>query len=351
MSGIDLSLVPEDFVQLLETQGSQADIYYANNKLGSSHFRLLGPKVSFDSIDPILNSMQLKPSVIRYLTPILKQGISVGKLIRTQDGQPLFKVSEFSLTTMRASLWASPHAFKTTRQDNHYLGVSSSHSLANSVSYDSLFDYTLDNSSEQSYYLNLKDQASYSNNLFTASGFVNSNQSNTDSSIGDLSLTHQLKSQQAQFGFFSGLSFNDLSGNFSSAYNGSGFIATLRNSTELRKDNEQQAASPILIFLSTPSTIQVYRDQQLISVQKFGIGNHQLDTRDFPSGIYDIKLKIYQGGRLSRVQRATVYKSFDTSAFNDAGYNYSVSAGLVNHQYGSLNNIDLPYFQGAYNTC
>lgn len=63
-------------------------------------------------------------------------------------------------------------------------------------------------------------------------------------------------------------------------------------------NREQMFGVPVEVFLTLPSTVNVYRGNEMIYTRRFPVGHHYLDTRQFPTGAYMIRIEItnFQGG-------------------------------------------------------
>ncbi|WP_415838474.1 fimbrial biogenesis outer membrane usher protein [Rahnella bruchi] len=74
------------------------------------------------------------------------------------------------------------------------------------------------------------------------------------------------------------------------------------NSTQF--DNTQ-SVTPVVAFLPAAGEVHILRDNRLMSVQNFAMGNHEVDTRTLPYGIYDVQVEVIVNGRTvdKRIQR------------------------------------------------
>ncbi|MBW5408194.1 CS1-pili formation C-terminal domain-containing protein [Morganella morganii] len=74
------------------------------------------------------------------------------------------------------------------------------------------------------------------------------------------------------------------------------------NSTIL---DTNQSINPIIVFLPAPGEVYLYREGRLLSIQNFGIGNHEVDTRGLPYGNYDIEVEVMANNTLvdKRIRR------------------------------------------------
>ncbi|MDH3609912.1 MAG: TcfC E-set like domain-containing protein, partial [Gammaproteobacteria bacterium] len=64
------------------------------------------------------------------------------------------------------------------------------------------------------------------------------------------------------------------------------------SSTDTRTDLEYQDSTEIFLFFSSPTLVEVFKDENLVVVKEYEAGNQQLDTSQFPSGSYPVILKL-----------------------------------------------------------
>ncbi|MBL2607554.1 TcfC E-set like domain-containing protein, partial [Klebsiella pneumoniae] len=69
--------------------------------------------------------------------------------------------------------------------------------------------------------------------------------------------------------------------------------------------DNSQSATPVIAFLPAAGEVHLTRDGRLLSVQNFAMGNHEVDTRGLPYGIYDVEVEVIVNGRVvsKRTQR------------------------------------------------
>lgn len=90
--------------------------------------------------------------------------------------------------------------------------------------------------------------------------------------------------------------------------------------------DNSQSVTPITAFLPSNGEVYLYREGRLLSIQNFGMGNHEVDTRSLPYGIYDIEVQVVVNDKIvdKRIQR--VNKLF-TSLGNTDAINWQVWGG------------------------
>ncbi len=76
------------------------------------------------------------------------------------------------------------------------------------------------------------------------------------------------------------------------------------NSTHI---DESKSYTPIFVFLPSQGEVRVYKENKLISIQNFGLGNHEVDTTSFPSGSYNVRVDVIVNGKTvsSNIQKVS----------------------------------------------
>ncbi|VUT11731.1 fimbrial biogenesis outer membrane usher protein [Klebsiella spallanzanii] len=86
--------------------------------------------------------------------------------------------------------------------------------------------------------------------------------------------------------------------------------ASLGNQASSTVFDNTQSATPVVAFLSAAGEVHLSRDGRLLSVQNFAMGNHEVDTRGLPYGIYDVDVEVIVNGRVVSKQTQRVNKLF-----------------------------------------
>ncbi len=108
-----------------------------------------------------------------------------------------------------------------------------------------------------------------------------------DLSIENFSLQHDKNSWSAEAGIFNSITRN---ANFINDTDLLG--ARIYSSTNTRTDLEYSQSTEIFQFLNSPSLVEIFKDDILISVAEYDAGNQQIDTVILPGGSYPIRLRI-----------------------------------------------------------
>lgn len=74
--------------------------------------------------------------------------------------------------------------------------------------------------------------------------------------------------------------------------------------------DNSQSATPVIAFLPAAGEVHLTRDGRLLSVQNFAMGNHEVDTRGLPYGIYDVEVEVIVNGREVSKRTQRVNKLF-----------------------------------------
>lgn len=78
--------------------------------------------------------------------------------------------------------------------------------------------------------------------------------------------------------------------------------------------DSSQSATPVIAFLPAAGEVHLTRDGRLLSVQNFTMGNHEVDTRGLPYGIYDVEVEVIVNGRVISKRTQRVNKLFSRGA-------------------------------------
>ncbi|NKB99882.1 MAG: hypothetical protein GKR90_15480 [Pseudomonadales bacterium] len=108
--------------------------------------------------------------------------------------------------------------------------------------------------------------------------------------------------------------------------------ARVSTSTKTRTDLLQATATPVLIFLDERSQINVYRGSELIDSSFMDAGNHELDTRNYPSGAYDISIQTVGLSGVRDVQTHFFVRSHNFPPMGEPQYFVEVGARMLQEQ-------------------
>ena len=110
-------------------------------------------------------------------------------------------------------------------------------------------------------------------------------------------------------------------------------------------DDDLARGSPLEIFIPSRSTVQFYKDGQLLAVKVLDYGLQEIDTGTFPQGSYDIDIIIVDSsGRETRERRFYTKAGFLASRGHPV---FSFAAGVVRNR---LDLLGTPLIQGGVRT-
>jgi Mat/Ecp fimbriae outer membrane usher protein len=105
---------------------------------------------------------------------------------------------------------------------------------------------------------------------------------------------------------------------------------TYGNKSSTLIHDSKQSITPILVFLPSAGTVQVYRDGRLLSIQNFSMGSHELDTSNFPYGLYNVELKTIIDGN-ETISTAQVNKSFGNAVHAEDKFDWQAFGGMLEY--------------------
>lgn len=74
--------------------------------------------------------------------------------------------------------------------------------------------------------------------------------------------------------------------------------------------DNSQSLTPIIAFLPSAGEVRLFRDGRLLSVQQFGMGNHELNTSSLPYGMYNVDMEVIINGQIIERRTQSVNKLF-----------------------------------------
>lgn len=111
------------------------------------------------------------------------------------------------------------------------------------------------------------------------------------------------------------------------------------NKSNTTINDNKQSITPIVVFLASAGTVQIYRDGRLLSIQNFSMGSHELDTSTFPYGTYNVEVKtIINGQEATKVSQ--VNKSVNINFNNSDQLDWQGFAGLLEYYKSDKKNAD-----------
>ncbi|AUZ77451.1 hypothetical protein C3405_20325 [Aeromonas hydrophila] len=114
--------------------------------------------------------------------------------------------------------------------------------------------------------------------------------------------------------------------------------ASYGNQAQSRKQKADASTTPVQVFMPANGEVRVYREDRLISLQNLAIGNQNIDTSAFPSGVYNVTVEVYVDGRLTSTTTQRVTKLGGSLGFTQE-WGWQWWGGMME---GTQNNGDSP---------
>lgn len=102
-------------------------------------------------------------------------------------------------------------------------------------------------------------------------------------------------------------------------------------------NESRRAGTPLVVYLTFPSQVSVYKGDHLISVQSLPSGKQQLDTRSFPTGSYNVRIVVVDQYGHKTQQTQFFVKQSQLPGPNHPNYQLSLGALQTNN---NLSQID-----------
>ncbi|WP_421218291.1 CS1-pili formation C-terminal domain-containing protein [Aeromonas enteropelogenes] len=265
---------------------------------------------------------------------------SVQNLIDSAAGKPFDKTGvlalgkhariELDFYTMRLQLVLDSEGFGVYRNNmdekTKFIPKSSSSSLTGVINYDLNLSKSYGETASSSNNFSIDSVFSYAENHLNVAGAYYGNNGSGELSLDKFLVERDFEGMRLSAGMLDGWSMQSLS-NISTM--GSERLYGLSFGNDSRSslnDDDGRSITPLEVYLPTPGEVKVYRDARLISVQQLTVGRHELDTKNFPKGIYDVNVEIVSGGKTIEKKTLRVNKS---SGANTQELKWQVFSGVT----------------------
>jgi len=120
--------------------------------------------------------------------------------------------------------------------------------------------------------------------------------------------------------------FGNQGGNFNFSFLPLGAIDGARIGTTLSYLNREQASqgTPLTVLLTRNARVDAYRNEQLLGSFYLSPGNQNIDSTLFPSGSYNVSLRVYESNQLVRTETAPFTK---TGGLDDGSIHWFLQGG------------------------
>lgn len=177
--------------------------------------------------------------------------------------------------------------------------------------FSSLFQYDLnayqthvDGVDSNSAYLNFQSQSAIGANHLALEGTISSGDGNEQTvALNKAMYELDANGKRVAAGMLDSWSMQEL-GSISTLNSSRIYGVSYGNTSQTIKVNSSQAINPIVAYFPSAGEARIFRENQLLSIQRVSMGTHELDTSGLPSGMYDVRVDVVVGGRVvsSRVQ-------------------------------------------------
>ena len=117
--------------------------------------------------------------------------------------------------------------------------------------------------------------------------------------------------------------------------------ARFGTSTKTRTDLLQASATPVFLFLDERSQVNVFRGNELIDSRFLDAGNHELDTRNYPDGAYELRIETTGLSGSENVQSQFFVRSHNIPPQGEP--QYFIEGGTLM----STDHVGAPQFEGG----
>ena len=170
--------------------------------------------------------------------------------------------------------------------------------------------------------------------LIDGSGYVNENSSDTQ--MNAVMWERDYQGMRYAAGMLNGWAMQSLA-SVSGISGGEVYGVSMGNQANSRKRDNTLSLTPVVVYFPTAGEARIRRDGQLIGIQRFDVGNHEIDTSSLPYGIYSVEVEVVSGSRTVSRSMYTVNKPFssnvsETLRWQMWGGMYSRDKSVVNYK-------------------
>lgn len=206
-----------------------------------------------------------------------------------------------------------------------------------------------DDHSSSSTYINLDSVSSIEEHHFIANGSFYSNKSDTNFDLYRALYERDFQGNRFAVGMMDTWSMQSIA-SLSALNSSKVYGMTYGNKSSTVIEDKKQTLVPILVFLPSAGTVQVYRDGRLLSIQNFSMGSHELDTSAFPMGVYNVEVKTVINGQETNSSLAQVNKTNGRQSSVTGQLSWQAFGGMLEYNKrnddGYVNNDEKTWLMG-----
>ncbi|MGL4614032.1 MAG: TcfC E-set like domain-containing protein [Shewanella sp.] len=318
----DLLLIPDDVAQYL-AGGIEVDALVVDRDSGSKSISpFANATISYRDgslellkLELLENDVLLNPEIEALLLSLTNSSFDKNGILKVNDGIYL----SANIETMEVAIYVPPSYMATKQVEKvKLLSDSSIDKPTSLLQYDINSNITRDETAlKKQSYINFDNVSSWGKHHINTSGFI-SQQSDEQHDYDVDKLTYEYDSNGYRFnaGMNSGWSSLQTLGDVSTLNGQRVYGASFGNTAKSAKHDNRSSLLPVAIYMPSNGEVKVYRDGQLIDMQRLSMGNQELDTKDFPIGTYDVDVEVSIGGKVSYKRRYPINKPYISANAN-----------------------------------
>lgn len=349
--------IPTEFIDLMQFKGVDVQLIYQQRSIAEIKVYLL-PEGYRVNLGQALQNMGIKLQYVKYLSETFAKGIpsftytiSCNEYLQKQLGcfaDEAILTSTLDLDNLTLTLDFSESSYQSvTSTNNTTVKMSSISALSSSFNYNLNVSQGFGKLATDAYALSLTNVSSFENTHLSSGLYVGSSDGKSEFEIDNLQLIHDLERSSVALSYGGGLLGAGGLSQMNYAYPGDVITASWYSNSSINSEENYVSLRPIDIFVARSSTAQVYKDGRLINIQMLNPGVQKLDTSSFPSGIYQIRIDIYEGSELVKQYHELIEKPFSISGIdNQLGFAFALWSGLA-AKIDQSDNFDQIYIGGS----
>ncbi|MGF1742380.1 TcfC E-set like domain-containing protein [Vibrio profundum] len=285
--------IPEGFENISDDETTIVDVYFGKEDLGSYLAHFNDEEITFEEHEELFNKLKgvIKKDYLAIISRKLSEPLNANTNLACTHGERCGYIVPKTLSVIlyrnryRVSVFINPEFLQKKSNAAGYLADSSAgFSAINQLSGNVIGG----NPASTDYTLSHKMRLGYGNwgaKLDDSFSGTNSDTQNAHYySIQNINASYRKQQYMAQLGIQDTLGTLIIP-----QYKVLG--ASVSTKTDLMNNYQSQIATPLEVSLVSPSYIEIYKDNRLVTTQYFTQGNHYLDTSLLPTGTYSIQLK------------------------------------------------------------
>ena len=190
---------------------------------------------------------------------------------------------------------------------------------------------------------------SWQEHHINTSGFISNNTDDEQQiELDDLTYEYDAKGYRFDVGMKSGWSSVQSLGDVTTLNGQKVYGGSFGNVAKSAKYNSRQALVPLIVYMPGNGEAKVFRDGRLLDIQRLEMGNKELDTENFPVGVYDVDVEVSVGGRTVSKRTYQVNKPAGSTGSHGSGLSWQLWGGMMEQQEVNYVNVQEEDVWGEY---